>query len=104
MIQRIKDWLFTKTLVEKETTVRIATPITQEDPAVHEARKRVRKVFKQQKQQIEARRNRPHDMQCKAPDICTKANCFKQVPDKIVEEINVVKIEMLDLDRSKIKE
>lgn len=104
MLRKIKDWLFTKTLIEKEVTVRIATPTTQEDPAVHESRKRIRKVFQQQKQQMESRRNRPHGMQCKAPDICTKANCFKRVPDKIVEEINVIKIEMLDLSGKKINE
>lgn len=104
MFKKIKDWLFTKVLLEKELTVRIATPTTQEDPAVHEACKRVHKQFKQQKQQMESRRNRPHGMQCKAPDICTKANCFKRVPDKIVEEIDVVQIEMLDLNKKRLRD
>lgn len=92
LIQRIKDWLFTKSLLEKENTIKISTPTTQEDPAVHEAKKRVRKAFKQQANQMQSRRTRPHSMNCDNPDICTKVNCFKRVPDKVLEETKTVVI------------
>lgn len=100
MIQRIKDWLFTKQLVEKEMTVKISTPTLQEDPAVHETKKRVRKAFEQQKQQMVARRNRPHSLKCEDPDICTKRNCFKVVPDKIVDEVKDVIIQIQDIRKN----
>jgi hypothetical protein len=103
MFRKIKDWLFTKTLIHREDTAKIATPMTQEDPAVHESRKRVRKAFEQQKKQMVSRRNRPHSMKCENPDICTKANCFKQVPDKIVEEIKGTIVIIQDI-RENIKE
>lgn len=87
LLRKFKDWWFTKSLLERGILLDVTSPVTtQEDPAVHEAKKRVRKAFTQQAKQIIARRNRPHSMKCNNPDICTKANCFKVVPDTIVED------------------
>ena len=61
-------------------------PTIQEDPRFQESIKRTRKTFEQQWEQMNARALKAHSPECPDPWTCTKENCFKFEPDKIVKQ------------------
>lgn len=58
---------------------------TQQDTRDIETRKRVRKQIEAQWESLNARALVPHGPQCKDPLTCTDPNCWKFIPDRIVE-------------------
>lgn len=90
MINKLKMWLYSKRMINKEISTPTIAPTIQEDPTNVEARKLVRKLFKQQQNQMNVRRAIPHSFSCKAPDICTDRKCFKIIADNIVKELVVL--------------
>ena len=58
----------------------------QEDQRAIESRKRVKKAFEEQWEQINQRAIRPHGPHCKDPMTCNKPHCWKWEPDKIVSD------------------
>ena len=60
----------------------VVTPMVQEDTRAIEAVKRVRKMFDEVAESINAMALKRH--QCKDPDLCTKPICFIHEPDIIV--------------------
>lgn len=62
------------------------TGCVQEDPEVAATKKRVRKAFEDQQQQLHARSMKAHNPDCPDTWQCTKDPCFIWQPDKIVHK------------------
>ena len=61
-------------------------PTMQEDPRTIESIRRTRKTFEAQWTEMSARALKAHSPECPDPWTCTKENCFKFEPDKIVKQ------------------
>lgn len=80
MLNKAKAWIHSKRLMNNDI-IHIVTPTVQEDTRSIEAVKRVRKMFDQCAESINAMALKRHE--CADPDLCTKKICFKNIPDKI---------------------
>ncbi len=67
------------------------SPTQQEDPRSTETRKRVNNYFDANHELLLARGLRPHAYECEDNLICSKDDCWKFVPDKIVSDPYEVK-------------
>lgn len=83
MFNKIKMWIHTKILHDADVTPVVAPAIHQED--TQSVKARVRRMFEEQKKQMNMRAKVAHGPTCESPDICTKNPCFVFQPDKIVE-------------------
>jgi hypothetical protein len=61
-------------------------PLVQTDIRQYRQIKRLRKSLNDQLKKAEEKALTPHDPLCKDVITCTKVNCFKRVPDKIVSK------------------
>lgn len=64
-------------------------PTAQHDVALQEARKRVKQVFENQKEAMNARALKKHDASCADYWLCKRDPCFIPMPDKIVSKSQV---------------
>jgi hypothetical protein len=87
MIRKIKDWLYARKIYGSDINTIVGPATVQED--TNTAKARVRRAFQEQRLQIDMRALVAHH--CKEPDLCSKTDCWKFVPDKIVKT-SVVKI------------
>ena len=89
MFKRIKDWFKSKQLIHSEIVPLV--PKHQVDQRDIETRKRVKKAFEAQAQQMQSRAMKAHDASCVNVETCKKKKCFKWEPDKIISEPKEVK-------------
>lgn len=90
MFQRLKNWFKRKQIIQDEIIVAPA-PTHQVDERDIATRKRVKKAFEAQKQQMQSRAMKAHDPSCGDVQLCKKRKCFKWEPDKIVSDPKEVK-------------
>lgn len=85
MFRKIKEWFKSKSIKVDDIVV---APIKTEQADVRtlETIKRVRKSFKEQESQMQARAMKAHDPSCLDVVACKKRKCFKFEPDKIVSD------------------
>lgn len=86
------SWLKKLLLGDRETInaaslAQVTKPVApQECQRTREASQRIGKAFDEQRNEMQMRSMKPHDSKCKDVWNCTKKNCFKSKPDKIVKE------------------
>lgn len=80
------------------------TGCVQEDPENAATRKRVRKAFEEQQQELNARAMKAHDPTCPDTWECKKEQCFVWEPNKIVGKPEIVKRKTDDERREEERE
>lgn len=85
MLKKIRLWLATFGMrCVRALDPTLLGPKT-EDSQAGEAVKRTREAFRQQQQFINAKAQQPHSYDCHDAVTCTKPDCWRFVPDKIVQ-------------------
>jgi hypothetical protein len=101
LLKRLTEWWISvgngKLTVTSLDNPFISKQTEQQDPRTQEVRKRVRKAFEEQAQQISMMAMKQHA--CQDPLSCKKEKCFVFEPDKIISKKPIVTKKKTNFER-----